>query len=113
MDEVWEQLFSSQEWGKYPPEHVIRFIARNFYRSANRKAVKILEVGCGPGANLWFMAKEGFDVYGIDGSTSAIRYAGERLCREGLSVNLMVGDFCARLPWPESLFDGVLENVSL
>ena len=28
---VWEQVFSSQEWGKYPGEDVIRFVARNFY----------------------------------------------------------------------------------
>jgi tRNA G46 methylase TrmB len=51
-----------QEWGKYPPEHVIRFVARNFYRVPDRKYVHLLEVGCGPGANVWFMAREGFAV---------------------------------------------------
>jgi len=49
-DLVWKEIFSSREWGKYPPEHVIRFVARNFYRAPDRKQVYLLEVGCGPGA---------------------------------------------------------------
>jgi SAM-dependent methyltransferase len=111
-DPAWEQIFSSREWGKYPPEHVVRFVARTFYRAPNRSDVRLLEVGCGPGANVWFMAREGFSVSGIDGSSSAIRKASERLALDGLSADLRVGDFTA-LPWAENTFDGVLENVSL
>jgi hypothetical protein len=58
-DPVWEQIFASREWGKYPPEHVVRFVARNFYRVPDRKQVRLLEVGCGPGANVW-ASSEGF-----------------------------------------------------
>src|SRR5580704_4485068 len=111
-DPVWEQIFRSREWGKYPPEHVIRFIARNFYRVPDRKDVRLLEVGCGPGANVWFMAREGFTVSGIDGSSTAIEQACERLSREGLTAGLRVGDY-STIPWPDSGFDGVVENVSL
>ena len=111
-DPVWEQIFSAREWGKYPPEHVVRFIARTFYRTPDRSAVRLLEIGCGPGANVWFMAREGFSVSGIDCSATAIRKAGERLAKEGLSADLRVGDNAA-LPWPDNTFDGVLENVSL
>jgi hypothetical protein len=46
-DPVWEQIFSSREWGKYPPEHVVRFVDRNSYRVPDRKQVRLLEVGCG------------------------------------------------------------------
>jgi len=113
MDPVWEQLFSAQEWGKYPQEHVVRFVARNFYRAAKREEVKLLEVGCGPGANVWYAALEGFDVSGIDGSPSAIRRAQERLQKIGLKADLKVGDFCGKLPWPDETFDAVIENLSL
>jgi ubiquinone/menaquinone biosynthesis C-methylase UbiE len=111
-DPIWEQIFSSREWGKYPPEHVVRFVARTFYRVERRNDVRLLEIGCGPGANVWFMAREGFKVSGIDGSATAIRKAKERLSKEGLEADLQVGNF-AFLPWPDNAFDGVLENVSL
>lgn len=110
-DPVWEEIFGSREWGKYPPEHVIRFVARNFYRVPDRKNVRLLEVGCGPGANVWFMAREGFTVSGIDGSSTAIKQAIKRLSREGLTADLRVGDY-STIPWPDSSFDGVVENVS-
>ncbi|AEU35830.1 class I SAM-dependent methyltransferase [Granulicella mallensis] len=111
-DPVWEEIFQRKEWGKYPPEHVVRFVARNFYRATERSGVRILEIGCGPGANVWFMAREGFAVSGIDGSSTAIQKAGQRLSNEGLAADLRVGDF-AQLPWPDASFDGVVENVSL
>ena len=57
-DATWEEVFRQQEWGKYPGEDLIRFVARNFYNVEKRSDIKILEVGCGPGANLWFIARE-------------------------------------------------------
>jgi SAM-dependent methyltransferase len=109
---VWESIFQSKEWGKYPPEHVIRFAARNFYGAADRSRIRLIEIGCGPGANVWFMAREGFDVSGIDGSSTAIHKARQRLAGEGLVADLRVGDF-AELPWPDASFDGVIEDASL
>jgi ubiquinone/menaquinone biosynthesis C-methylase UbiE len=109
---AWEELFRAKEWGKYPQEHVVRGIARNFYSATNRGAIKLLEIGCGPGANIWFMAREGFSVAGIDGSPTAIGLATARLASESLAADLRVGDF-TNLPWPDSSFDGILENVSL
>ncbi|EDP6584064.1 class I SAM-dependent methyltransferase, partial [Campylobacter jejuni] len=29
--QIWENIFSQKEWGKYPSENLIRFIAKNFY----------------------------------------------------------------------------------
>ena len=40
-----------------------------------KKRLKILEVGCGTGANLSFFIEEGFNTYGIDGSKVAIKLA--------------------------------------
>jgi SAM-dependent methyltransferase len=111
-DPAWDEIFRSREWGKYPPEHVIRFVAANFYRISDRSAIRLLEIGCGPGANVWFMAREGFSVAGIDGSAIAIAQAQQRLARENLSADLRAGDY-ATLPWSDSSFDAVIENVSL
>jgi len=111
-DPVWESVFRAQEWGKYPPEHAIRFVARNWYGAPNRKAVRLLDLGCGPGACTWYMAREGFSVSAIDGSSTAIERLQARLREEGLSADAQVGDYLG-LPWPDATFDGVVDNVSL
>lgn len=111
-DPIWEEIFRNKGWGKYPPEHLVRFVARNFSAVNDRSTVRLLETGCGPGPNVWFMAREGYAAHGIDGSAVAIERAKQRLASEGLSADLRAGDF-AQLPWPDSTFDGVVENVSL
>ncbi len=112
FDPVWEDVFKEQEWGKYPSEHVVRFVARQFYRASDRKKVCLLDLGSGPGACTWFMAREGFDVAAIDGSRTAIDRLSERLRSENLTCDARVGDFVA-LPWGDASFDGVIENGAL
>jgi ubiquinone/menaquinone biosynthesis C-methylase UbiE len=109
---IWEDIFRSRSWGRYPPEHLIRFIARFFFGVDDRSSFRLLEIGCGPGPNVWFMAREGFSVSGIDGSPTAIRQAKQRLAEEGLQADLRSGDF-TQLPWPDESSDGVVENASL
>ena len=104
----WDKLFSKQEWGKYPGEELIRFIARRFYSAPDRRAVRILEIGCGTGANLWFLAREGFTAVGLDGSAVGIGQAKDRFAKEGLPVELHVGD-AMNLPFPDDSFDAVLD----
>ncbi len=72
-----------------------------------------MEVGCGPGANLWYLAREGFIVAGIDGSANAIDLARKQLQAEGLQASLQnadlkVGNF-AKLPWIDGRFDVVID----
>lgn len=64
FSEEWEKIHSTQEWGRYPSETVIRFIARNYYKT-EREKIKILDFGCGAGAHTWYLAREGFDVYAL------------------------------------------------
>ncbi|MBP0726731.1 class I SAM-dependent methyltransferase [Bacillus sp. RG28] len=113
-DEVWEKIFKNQEWGKYPSEDVIRCVARNFYKVENRQEIKILEIGCGTGANLWFVAKEGFSCYGIDGSAEAIKIASERINNEFpyAKVELKIGDFSS-LPYEDNMFDLIIDNEAI
>ena len=106
-DNLWEQIFQESEWGKYPAESLIRFIANNFYHKRNR-GIKILEVGCGPGANIWYLAREGFEVYGIDGSLTAIAKAKDRVADEGFNAQLKVGDIMT-LPYDDCFFDAVID----
>lgn len=111
MENVWENIHSQREWGKYPNEELIRFIVRSFFKipKADRKKIRILELGCGQGANLWFLAREGFDVYGIDISASAIDKARQTLKEWNIeSVNLGVQNIL-HIDFPEGFFDAVVD----
>lgn len=109
----WDEMFAGYAWGRYPPEELVRFMGRAFPDRRSRRSMRVLEVGCGPGANLWYLAREGFAVSGIDGSAHAIATAKQRLrdesvCAEGRLVDLKIGNF-ARLPWPHEHFDAVID----
>lgn len=115
-DTIWEEVFSTQEWGRYPGEELIRFVARNFYQASRRVDVSFLELGCGPGANLWFLAREGFSFCGVDGSSAAIRTAERRLDAECTGwrahSSLHVGDI-SQLAFQNRYFDAVIDNEAL
>jgi SAM-dependent methyltransferase len=110
--EDWERIFRTQAWGRYPSESVVRFVARRFYGADDRRAVRLLDLGCGPGACTWFMAREGFSVSGVDMSPTAIAQARARLADERLEADLRVGDIAA-LPYASGTFDGVIDNCAL
>jgi len=106
-DPTWETVFLKQEWGKYPGESLIQFIARNFYNK-ERSKINILEIGCGTGANLWYLAREGFNVTGIDGSKTAIEKSSKRLFEENLKARLFTGDII-NLPFNDGEFDCIVD----
>lgn len=113
----WEKIYASRAWGQYPPEELVRFMARNFRTVANQSEVRVLEIGCGPGPNIWYLVREGFSVAGIDGSPTAIKQAEERLIADELPhikphVDLKVGNFSS-LPWADESFNAVIDLEAL
>jgi ubiquinone/menaquinone biosynthesis C-methylase UbiE len=111
-DSAWEKVFQEREWGKYPPEELIRFVARNFYKAPDRTSIKILDIGCGTGACTWYLAREGFSAYGIDGSKTAIAISIRMLEMEALKAEFVVGDLI-QLPYPDGFFDGVIDVAAI
>lgn len=111
---VWEQDIYAQgkALNRYPFNEVVSFVYRNYPRSKPRGEVRILEIGCGAGNNLWFAAREGFNVTGLDGSASAIEFARKRFADEGLSGEFHVGDF-SQLPFQNDRYDIVIDRAAL
>jgi SAM-dependent methyltransferase len=110
---LWESIYSGgKALNRYPFDQVVSFIYRNHSRNKPRSETKILEIGCGAGNNLWFAAREGFSVAGVDGSSSAIEYARKRFAEDGLSGDFRVADF-SKLPHGDGLFDFVIDRGSL
>lgn len=113
FDPIWEEKYHKGEGiNRYPWDFVVSFIYRHYPRQKARHEVRILEVGCGTGNNLWFAAREGFQVSGIDGSSSAIAYTQKRFAEEGLTGDLQVGDFI-NLPFESNVFDIVIDRAAI
>ena len=74
---------------KYPNEELCRFIGRRFSHLsiAERQKMRVLEVGCGSGANLRMLAEEYFQVIGIDISLEGIEVARTFIDQLGLSAS--------------------------
>lgn len=114
---IWEEVFRNREWGKYPPIPLVRFIAKNYYNAPDRSKIKILELGAGTGANLWYLAREGFTVYGIEYAQAGVEKIKQRLkqeCLENRIGEIIEGDYFQVIDnFPENFFDVILDIESL
>lgn len=111
MDGIWNEIHKERIWGGYPSEHIIRFVARNYY-AEKRDQIRILDFGCGGGNHTWYLAREGFDTYAFDGSPYAVENARKKLKKEGLYADIRVLDGL-NMEYKEDFFDAVIDNVCI
>lgn len=112
FNSVWEDIFTQRDPSFYPFDNVVSFVFRNLPEGKPRNEVNILEVGCGGGNNLRFAAKEGFNVFGIDGSKRALEIAQKRFDDENLKGEFIHGDFTF-LNYEDNFFDIVIDRCSI
>lgn len=76
-------------------------------RQANTK--RILDLGCGSGWLSIYLAREGFQVSGVDIATHAIELAKMWAAQENLDTKFTTADI-TELPYEASFFDAVVAN---
>ena len=109
---IWEEKYAAGHTQKYPWDAVVSFVFRFKPKAMREGNLAVLEVGCGTGSNLSFAAKEGFSVYGIDASISAIKSAKANFKKNSLIGNFIVGDF-TQLPFDSNKFDLVIDRAGI
>src|SRR5882672_8542801 len=107
----WNEIHSKKT-NAYPDNMLARFVAKHYYDAPIRKDIKFLDVGCGNGANTWYLAREGFSVAAIDGSTLAMERLRLRLKEENLEAFLGCGDI-TKLDFKPDYFDCIIDISSL
>jgi len=97
----------------YPNEELLRFFGSYYFGlpSEARRRVRVLEVGCGSGANLWMIAREGFEAHGLDLSTDGLALCREMLHKWGTSALLKQGDM-TNTDYENSFFDVLVDVFS-
>lgn len=111
FDKQWNEVHETRNWGKYPAEELVRFMARNF-PPAKRNATRVLDLGCGTGANTWFLCREGFATVAFDGAFAALPKARE-LCRAEPGQPFLLQADAGLLPFRDNTFDAVVEVGAL
>jgi cyclopropane fatty-acyl-phospholipid synthase-like methyltransferase len=72
------------------------------------KAGKILDLGCGSGRHVIYLAKKGFDVYGTDNASEGIRLCEGWLKKLDLRAHLKAASFFKKFPFKDEFFDAVI-----
>ena len=88
-----------------PSPQVREAVRRGFWPARSA----ILDIGCGAGSNVLYLARCGFEAHGIDLSPGAVRAARERAAKALRSVDIQEGDSLA-LPFPRARFAGATDN---
>ena len=90
-----------------PPNAALRKIALKM--CPPREGMKVLEVGCGTGANLQLYQNSGCEAFGIDLSPSMLEVARSKL---GDRADLLVAD-ATEMPYADDSFDLVIAFLTL
>lgn len=114
---VFEHLYQTKgiaSQRRYPNDALIGFLAGMYSRlpHAERQHIRVLELGCGSGANLWYVAKEGFAAYGIDFAPSGVELCKQVLQQWQVEAQVQVADMTA-LPFVDGQFDVIFDVVSM
>jgi ubiquinone/menaquinone biosynthesis C-methylase UbiE len=105
---MWEEYYSAL---RQLPERLMKpvpFIAEALPVFRKMEARRILDLGCGVGRNSIYLAKQGFDVVGIDVSRSALRKAKSRFETEGIENVSIVCASMTHLPFIDHTYDVVI-----
>jgi SAM-dependent methyltransferase len=117
--QLWEESFEEQiarrAYNTAPVEALVRNVAyylRARHPDAALRGLHALELGCGAGANLVWLAQKGLRVSGVDIASNALALARQSLERAGHAdrVGELVECSVDRTPFPDGSFDVVLES---
>lgn len=115
---IWEKSFAEQvargAYNTAPVEAVIRTVSyylRSRYPEPRGAGLKFLEMGCGAGPNLIWLAQKGIDVSGIDIAPTALELTRKNFEVSGLTSHLkeLVEGSVTHTPFADGTFDGIIE----
>lgn len=113
-EESFEEQIARQAYNTAPVEALVRTISyymRERLAGKNPENLHFLEMGCGAGPNLVWLAQKGYRVSGIDISPSALVLARQNLERSGCGqrIGRLIESSVSHVPFEGESFDGIIE----
>ncbi len=103
--QVWNEIFKKRGRVFTEPHEDMPYVVRNLRKSG---ATTVLDLGCGTGRHVVYLAKDGFTVFGVDHSPEGVKASRQWLADEKLDADLRVHDMTDRLPFDDGFFDAVV-----
>jgi len=105
----WEQRYKENtHMSIWPWSDLVSYVMR--YARPDHEGYRVLELGCGAGANIPFFRHLGVEYYAVEGSPTIVEQLNERY--SDMKGHIITGDFTKSLPFDES-FDLVVDRSSL
>ncbi len=109
-EEGWQKIFKERGVNVEEPHEDIPKIAEYM---KNKGIKRVLDLGCGSGRHVIYLAQKGFDVYGTDGASEGINLCKKWLKKLGLRANLEVASFFKKFPFKSNFFDAVISTWAI
>ncbi len=102
---AWNEIFKQEGKVFAEPHEDMAGIAQLL---KGKGANTILDLGCGSGRHVIYLAQNGFTVSGLDNSPEGIAMTRQWLADEGLPADLRLQNMMERLPYQDAFFDAVI-----
>ncbi len=118
IKQTWEDAFgeaiNQQAFNTAPVEALVRTISyylRSRYSAEELKKLHFLEMGCGAGPNLLWLAQKGITVSGVDIAPTVLALGRRVLENAGFRdrIGSLVESSVTKVPFEDESFDGVIE----
>lgn len=103
----WDDIFREKGFVFTEPHHWMQNLVQHF---REHKVNRTLDLGCGTGRHLVYLAKQGFEMYGFDSSPRAISLAKEWLEEESLIADIQIFRMEEPFPYNSDFFDAVIST---
>ena len=106
----WEDIYNAnQQMSIWPWSDLVSYVIR-YWKPINRGGLKVLEMGCGPGANISFFQHLKVDYSATEGSASIVSYLADK--HPSLAKSIKVADFTKEIPFDKN-FDLIFDRASI
>jgi len=110
MSEQWDKIFKRRGKVFTKLHEDIPKIVKLFKK---KRVKRVLDLGCGSGRHTVYLARQDFEVYGIDISKTGVKITRNWLKKEKLHANLKIGSIYKRLPYKNNSFDALISTLTI
>jgi ubiquinone/menaquinone biosynthesis C-methylase UbiE len=105
---VWERTMERADYQRHEPDE--RLVS--LVEPPSSRMMKALDIGCGWGRHLVWLAEQGWRVTGIDWAQASVKHARQALEKQKLNGQVIKGDY-RKLPFANSEFNLIIATEVL